>query len=156
MKQQTRKLFVISPFSRLESFLSRSYGPEVLFMTRMAGSWDETDSELKELLGELILREGVSEIYLVADAACPMLGLLQAHGLSADQGASQLRQFLQTLPSRLPVPVVPAADCVIGHLKVQLQKLRSGLAGFYPRKAAGLRIHGLLVNLEAGSCELLA
>lgn len=156
MNKQARKLFIISPFSHLEPFLSSRYGPEVLFMTRLAGSWEETDPNLGKLLRELIQREGITEIYLVTDTACPILGLLQVQGLPAAQGASGMRSFLQRLPSPLPAPEAPASEYATGHLHAQLQKLRSGLAGYFPRKASGLRIHGLLVNLAQASCELLA
>lgn len=156
MKQHTSKLFVISPFSHLERFLSKRYGPDVLFMTRMAGSWDDEDPELQETLQQLIVRERITEIYVVGDAACPLMGQLYQNKVPIHVGSSDLRRFFQTAGPTSRYGSGPGIEDVVQHIHHQLHKMKRGLSGRFPLKTSGLRIHGLLVNMDADSCQLIA
>jgi hypothetical protein len=66
----TNKLFIVCPFSNVEGFLRYKFGPQSLFATAMAGIPATGDAAWLESLTGTMLREGVTELYLVQDLRC--------------------------------------------------------------------------------------
>ncbi|RYU93373.1 hypothetical protein [Emticicia agri] len=64
------KLFIVCPFSGLETFIRKKYGNEVFFLT-YAGTVLETHDFVYNLgVKHLIFKERIKTIYIVNDTSC--------------------------------------------------------------------------------------
>jgi carbonic anhydrase len=67
------KLFIVCPFSRMETFLQSKYGDDIFFLTCTATVLPYKDFEYILEIKQFIIRERIKKIYIVNDTACPFI-----------------------------------------------------------------------------------
>jgi len=66
----TNQLFIICPFSSMEIFLQRIYGKDIFFLTYSGAVFQPGEIEYNSEICDFILREKISEIFVVNDTSC--------------------------------------------------------------------------------------
>lgn len=70
---EENKLFIICPFSNIESFLRKEFGEEIFFMTYSGGVIQYCDIEFLSHVKDIVLNEKISQIYFVNDINCKFI-----------------------------------------------------------------------------------
>ncbi|MBC8033893.1 MAG: hypothetical protein H7Y03_07085 [Chitinophagaceae bacterium] len=66
----TNKLFMVCPFSCMETFIKSQYGEDSFFMTSTAATFVSGSNLYTEMMIDLIYREHITEISIVSDTSC--------------------------------------------------------------------------------------
>lgn len=64
------KLFIICPFSQLETFLQKKYGENVYFITAPASIMDWNQKQYFDMLSDFIQSKKINELFVVNDVDC--------------------------------------------------------------------------------------
>lgn len=64
------KLFLVCPFSCMESFIHEKYGDNIFFITAMASVFQFQQENDLDFIKDFIKRENVTEIFIVTDTSC--------------------------------------------------------------------------------------
>lgn len=64
------KLFIVCPFSQMETYLQKKYGNDVYFISAPAAIAQWNQKEYTEAISDFIKRESIREIFLVNDTDC--------------------------------------------------------------------------------------
>lgn len=66
----SKKLFLICPFSFMESFLQSRYGHSNFFLSAPGAVFDHTEIDFLAALKDLFVQEEIKTIYIVSDTSC--------------------------------------------------------------------------------------
>ncbi len=88
------KLFIVCPFSSLETFIRSNYGNEIFFLT-YAGTVLEPDNFIYNLgIKQLVFKEKIKTIYIVNDTSCRFINSIikrkQLTGLTCEKVIEEL------------------------------------------------------------------
>ena len=64
------KLFLVCPFSGLETFIREKYGNDVYFLMVLGTHFQADDAGYVKKVADFILREDIKELYVVNDISC--------------------------------------------------------------------------------------
>jgi carbonic anhydrase len=64
------KLFLVCPFSCMESFIRAKFGEDVFFITAMGTIFQLKETHYLESVKSFIARENIAEIFVVSDTSC--------------------------------------------------------------------------------------
>lgn len=70
------KLFIICPFSGIESFLQNKYGNNIYFLTYSGAVLQQWDLDYMLEVKHFIFRERIKKIYIVNDTSCRFLNAI--------------------------------------------------------------------------------
>jgi hypothetical protein len=70
---EENKLFIICPFSNIESFLRKEYGNDILFMTYSGSMIQYADFDFLNHVKDIILQEKIKQIFFVNDINCKFI-----------------------------------------------------------------------------------
>ena len=88
------KVFVVCPFSSIESFLRQHYGDDLFFVSATAGMLQYEDVDyLKEVIW-LLESQSVSELFVVNDLSCPFINKVLHHSKSINHAVEKVLQKL--------------------------------------------------------------
>ena len=91
------KLFLICPFSQMETFLRNHYGGEIYFATAMGSLFKFDDKDYFNYFKHFIQRSNITEINLVVDTSCRFLNnvLTQEQDYNTNTEKELLSVFLK-------------------------------------------------------------
>lgn len=69
----SNKLFIICPFSCMESFLQKKYGNDIFFLTFSGAVFQYQELEYLSALKQFIIQEDIKTIYIVNDTSCRLI-----------------------------------------------------------------------------------
>lgn len=88
------KLFIVCPFSCMETFLQNKFGNDIFFLTSTAAVLPCKDVEYISEIKLFIIREKIKQIYIVNDTACRFInGIIKKNkiaGLPAEKVIEEL------------------------------------------------------------------
>jgi len=85
----SNKLFIICPFSYMESCLKNKYGKDIFFLTSSGAVFQNKEFEYLAALRDFIIQEEIKTVYVVNDTSCRFInGIInkkRSVGLSSEK-----------------------------------------------------------------------
>lgn len=148
----TNKLFIVCPFSRMESFLRHKYGEDAYFLTFTGAVIQYDEPEYLLDIKNLIQREKIRTIYVVNDTSCRFInGIINKNklfGLYAEEVIEDL--YIEHYRTEFKGQSVPNQQSKLAELNIKNQLdelLNSYLLGPYLSKHA-IEVKGLVTSKE--------
>lgn len=144
------RLFLVCPFSNMETFIRRKFNQDVYFLTAMAGHAPFYDLKYTEAVLEVMKRENITELILINDTSCRFMHAIltggQLHGTPAEEKLQQL--FAEHFEEIMQQPTLSAQLKAFATLNIrkQLQEMFNNayLRAFVQKNR--LEIKGLITN----------
>ncbi len=87
-------LFIVCPFSFMETFLRTRFGNDIFVLTTMTAESQFHEIEYIEVIKDTIIRENITQIYIVNDTSCRFInGMLKGEtdfGSSAEKNLQNI------------------------------------------------------------------
>jgi carbonic anhydrase len=144
------RLFLVCPFSNMETFIRRKFKQDVYFLTAMAGHVPFHELKFTEAVVEIIKREKITELYLVNDISCRfMRAVLEGEPLHDTPAEKKLEQlFVNHYDELMQQPTLSARLKAFAALNIRVQLQEMGNNAYWSAfvKEYRLEIKGLITT----------
>lgn len=144
LSAQRNKLFLVCPFSQMESFVTRHFG-DAFFLTAPAAVFSLDDNDFKREVAAFLHREHITDVCIVVDTDCRFI-----NGALAQKPPSALH--CESLIRRLQKRSTTAHTLSERLIRQQLRTL--GNCTLFSAK--GVRLHGFVASKKENSVSLVA
>ena len=153
------RLFIVCPFSCMETFLQYKYGHDIYFLTYSGAIVQNQESEFIAKVEEFIFRESIKSIYIVNDTSCRFInGIINKNtlfGLSSEKVMEAL--YIEHYFSEFKDQSLCNQKYKLAELNVKNQikvMLNSPLLGSCIAKF-DIEVKGIITSREKELCQLI-
>jgi hypothetical protein len=153
------KLFIVCPFSCLETFIKKNYGDDAIFLTYAGTVLEPHDFVFNLGIKHLILKEKIKKIYLVNDTSCRFINSIikrkQLIGLTCEKIIEEL--YIENYFSYFQSQPVLAQQHNLAELNIKSQInriLKFKLFNDFIAES-GIEIKGIITSKERNAIKEL-